>query len=84
MAYWILQARPEIYDALGALSEEAGIDRWRVARHRNDIAPGDEFALWISGRDSGVYALGVVTEPVTRGSDPDPFWQDPAYGEEME
>jgi EVE domain len=80
MAYWILQAKPEVYDALAALGDADSLDRWRIARHRDDIAPGDEFALWISGRESGVYAFGVVTGPVVCDRDPDPFWQDPAEG----
>jgi hypothetical protein len=80
MAYWMLQAKPEIYDARAALGDVGSLDRWRIARYRDDIAPGDEFALWISGRESGVYAFGVVTGPVVRDEDPDPLWQDPADG----
>jgi len=79
MAYWILQGNPEIYDTYGAL--QAGtIDTWRIARHLHDISPGDEFALWISGPGGGVSALGIVTEPPKRNTDPDRFWADPADG----
>jgi hypothetical protein len=84
MAYWILQAKPEVYDALAALGDADSLDRWRIARYRDDIAPGDEFALWISGRESGVYAFGVVTGPVVCDRDPDPFWQDPAEGSRLD
>jgi hypothetical protein len=40
----------------------------------------DTFALWVSGRESGresgVYAFGVVTEPTElQPEDPDPYWQ---------
>ena len=81
MAYWILQGNPEIYDTFGAL--QAGpIDRWRIARHLQDVSRGDEFALWISGQGGGVSALGIVTEPPKRDTDPDRFWVDPAEGRE--
>lgn len=79
MAYWILQGNPKIFDTHGAL--QAGtIDRWRIRRYLHDITPGDEFALWISGPGGGVRALGTVTEPPMRDTDPDPFWVDAADG----
>jgi predicted RNA-binding protein with PUA-like domain len=79
MAYWILQGNPEIYDTAGAL-QAGNIDRWRIARHLQDISPGDQFALWISGPSGGVVALGVVTDPPTQDADPDEFWVNPAEG----
>src|SRR5260370_35099289 len=82
MAYWILQGNPKIYDTHGAL--QAGtIDRWRIARYIHEISRGDEFALWISGPNGGVRALGIVTGPPHRETDPDPFWVDPADGREI-
>jgi hypothetical protein len=85
MSYWILQANPTIYDALAALSGPAEeLDRWRVKRYLNELELGDEFALWISGRDSGVYAFGILTEAPVRERDPDPFWQDRAEGLRMD
>src|SRR5215467_4319884 len=80
MAYWILQANPdEIYQVFDALANPTAIRTWRVARYRQQIAPGDEFALWASGRNSGVYGFGVVTEPAElRPPDADSHWLDPA------
>ena len=46
-----------------ALADADSIRTWTVARYRQDIGPGDEFALWASGPAGGVYALGVVTAP---------------------
>ena len=63
MAYWILQANPKRFQIDDALRDAAAIRKWIVARYRRDIAPGDEFALWESGHQSGVRAFGVVTEP---------------------
>jgi Family of unknown function (DUF6308)/EVE domain len=83
MAYWILQGNPEIYDTAGAL-EASTIDRWRIARHLPDISRGDEFALWISGPGGGVSALGTVTEPPKRDTDPDPFWVDSTDGGKLD
>lgn len=79
MAYWILQGNPAIYDTRGAL-QTSTIDRWRIARHLHDISSDDQFALWISGPGGGVIALGVVTKPPERDTDPDSFWIDPAEG----
>jgi hypothetical protein len=34
---------------------------WTIRRHRDDISAGDDVAIWLSGRRSGVAALGKVT-----------------------
>jgi predicted RNA-binding protein with PUA-like domain len=79
MRYWILQANPRRYRLLDALRDGYGISSWSIAHLREEIAPGDEFALWLSGEERGVYALGVVTEPAeSRPDDNDPYWTDPA------
>jgi hypothetical protein len=78
MAYWILQANPKYYRIFDALSENAAIRTWTVARYRKVIQRGDEFALWVSGRKSGVYAFGVVTRRAEFMPDePDPYWTKP-------
>ena len=85
MAYWILQANPDdIYKIFDALGDPGAIRDWRIARHRHEILPGDEFALWASGENRGVYAFGVVTEPAElRPGDADPHWRDPAEGNRL-
>ena len=78
MRNWILQANPRRYRLFDALRDGYEISSWSVAHLRDEIAPGDEFALWLSGEERGVYALGVVTEPPEYGQDDDPYWTDPA------
>jgi len=79
MRHWILQANPRRYRLVDALRDNYEISSWSIAHLRKEIAPGDEFALWLSGEERGVYALGVVTEPAEyRPDDDDPYWTDPA------
>ena len=61
---WILQANPRTWDVFGWHDEggaAAPLTRWTVAYHRLPIAAGDDFALWLSGREPGVYAIGKVS-----------------------
>ncbi|NAZ85228.1 hypothetical protein [Kineococcus indalonis] len=65
---WILQANPSKWDIFrwhedGPDAEP--LQRWTVAVHLKDIAVGDDFALWVSGTEAGVYATGRVTGPAT-------------------
>jgi hypothetical protein len=59
--HWIFQANParyRIHDSLAIESEEW----WNLNQHAASICVGDSVAIWISGSEAGVYALGVVTE----------------------
>lgn len=80
---WILQANPDSDDGYrihDALADGHGPRLWKV-RYWRDIAPGHNFALWVSGERRGVYALGVVTEPaMQRPGEPDQFWKKPEVG----
>jgi len=58
MAYWILQANPRLYRVFSALDDAPALQTWTIAHHKDDMMSGDEFALWVSGKDSGVYAFG--------------------------
>jgi predicted RNA-binding protein with PUA-like domain len=78
MRHWILQANPRGYRLFDALRDGYEISSWSVAHLRDEIAAGDEFALWVSGEERGVYALGVVTERAEYRQDDDPYWTDPA------
>jgi hypothetical protein len=81
MEYWVLQASPKLYRVIDALANPGAIREWIVARYFNRIAVGDEFAFWVSGSQSGVYAFGVVTEPTElKVAEPDPYWMGPDDG----
>lgn len=63
---WIFQANPDFYDLAADLKNRAvgDLDTWAANQYRDEIQPGDQVALWQSGRDSGVYAFGeVVSQP---------------------
>ena len=64
---WLFQANPKIFNLereLKMLSNEA-LASWRVTRYRDEIKVGDNVLLWQSGKEAGVYALAVITGPVT-------------------
>lgn len=53
MAYWILQANPDIYRIFDALGDAEAIGTWTLAHHHQVVGPGDEIALWASGPNPG-------------------------------
>jgi hypothetical protein len=58
---WILQANPTSWDVWSWWEDgDDELDDWTISRHLGDIQKGDDFALWISGREAGVYAIGKV------------------------
>ena len=72
----VLQANPRRYRLFGAIRDGYELSSWTVAQFREEIAPGDKFALWVSGEERGVYALGVVTKHAEYRQDNDPYWVD--------
>lgn len=81
MAYWILQPNPDRYRIFDALSDVQALRTWTVAQHQQAITPGDEFVLWANGPSSGLYAFGLVPDPAEVQPDRDPYWEDPAEGD---
>lgn len=77
MKYWILQANPRKYRIFDALEDPSSMRKWVVARYRNEIAPGDEFALWLSGSEAGVYGFGLVTGRAALAPGDDTHWEHP-------
>lgn len=59
---WIFQANPQRYDIISALTDkEIGNSvHWTVNQHRNRIKKGHLALIWMSGNESGIYALGRI------------------------
>lgn len=69
MRAWLLTSNPSAWDIWSWWNEtNEELDGWTIVRHLNDIEPGDHFALWISGKRPGVYAVGRI-----EGLDPRPI-----------
>lgn len=80
---WIFQANPQRYDIMNALAdEEIGTDmHWLVNQHKNEITKGHIGMIWLSGKESGIYAITeIVTDPQLMG-EPEAerkYWTDSA------
>jgi hypothetical protein len=61
--HWIFNANPDKWDVIRALKDGA-METWQVNQNTSKIAAGDLFALYVTGSNRGVYALGTVkTDP---------------------
>jgi hypothetical protein len=56
--HWLFQANPARYRIHDFLKRE-GEERWNLHQHAADIQVGDLIAIWVSGDEAGVYALGA-------------------------
>lgn len=69
--YWIFQGNPKIFDFETALKENILTD-WTVSNHKDRIKAGDKVILWITGNNSGCYALAeVASKPKEKKNSPD-------------
>lgn len=67
---WIFQANPAKYAILDSLRTEPE-EYWNLRQHANEVALGDRVVIWLSGKQSGVYAVGtVVASPVDMADSP--------------
>jgi hypothetical protein len=59
VSVWIFQGNPQRYDVLNALSdtEIGNTIHWLVNQHKAKIKQGHLGIIWMSGSDSGIYAL---------------------------
>ena len=62
ISVWIFQGNPNRYDILNALSDKeiGNTIHWLVKQNRNKIHKGHLVLIWMSGKESGVYALARV------------------------
>jgi DNA polymerase III delta prime subunit len=58
--YWVFQGSPKIFDTVKAIEDNA-LETWSVHAHKTKIKVGDKVILWITGDQSGCYALAEVT-----------------------
>src|SRR5690554_110101 len=69
--YWIFQGNPKVFDIETALRNEI-LTAWTVSAHKDKIKVGDKVILWITGSQSGCYALAEVTsKPHQKTASPD-------------
>nr|WP_246407567.1 AAA family ATPase [Geomicrobium halophilum] len=61
--YWIFQGNSNVFDVIGHLKEE-GVQPWTINAHQNKIKPDDKVIVWMTGAESGCYALGTVVSGV--------------------
>ncbi len=66
--YWVFQCNPSQFRIIDSLRDNA-LQTWRIAAHANKIKPGDKVILWVTGNQSGCYALAQVASEVYVGTD---------------
>lgn len=73
--YWIFQGNPKAFDFEKGLKDDL-IDNWTVTTHKGKIKNGDKVIIWITGKNSGCYALAEVTHDpmVIEESKDDHLW----------
>src|SRR5262249_36816864 len=64
MAYWALQANPSRYRILQAVVD-FDETTWTANQYADQIQVGNQILMWLSGPNSGGYALGEVTAAAT-------------------
>ena len=63
---WIFQANPREYDILNALSDKKIGNKchWYVGQHKRRIKKGHLALIWMSGKESGIYAVTqILSDP---------------------
>ncbi len=82
--YWIFQCNPAIYNIENALQDYESIS-WSIKAHKNEIMEGDKVILWVTGQESGCYALAKVDSEVYYDKDTDQrYYYEPHQAEELD
>lgn len=58
---WLFQANPDRYRIVDSLRIEPD-EWWNLNQHASEVSVGDNVAIWLSGENAGLYALGSVAE----------------------
>ena len=62
MKYWAFHCNPKAWASIKEISEHDD-GTWLINKQdEKNIQIGDKFALWISGKDAGVYAFGEIID----------------------
>lgn len=70
--YWMFQFNPDKYNWFGWIKENRTSEQWLVSRFAKLICVGDKVAIWASGKESGIYALGeTITYPLKKPLNPE-------------
>ena len=71
MAYWIFQFNPKRFRWFDWIRLEPENEQWLVSRYADEMGRGDKVAIWASGEEAGIYAIGeLVGEPRQETIDP--------------
>ncbi|MFV2106093.1 EVE domain-containing protein [Micromonospora sp. LOL_015] len=60
VAQWVLQCNPERWRIHDFFASGQELGYWSITRYASEVASGDRFALWVSGKNAGVVGLGEV------------------------
>lgn len=76
ISYWVFQGNPDAFDFETAFKNNL-IDDWTVSSHKEKIKKGDKVIIWITGKNSGCYALAEVTQEarIKEKSPADHLWK---------
>ena len=66
--YWVFQGNPKVFDVIKYLNDKVN-HNWSVHNHKNKIKIGDKVILWVTGKNSGCYALAEITSSLYQTSD---------------
>jgi hypothetical protein len=78
--HWLVTCNPnrwDIFEFLDNGNTVGDIDSWSVVQSFDEMQVGDDVALWITGDERGVYAVGRITGAPSLVSG-DPYWVDEA------
>ena len=63
--YWIFQCNPDNYDIVKEWKNIKD-DTWKVTSHKSEISVGDKVIIWVTGPESGCYALCTITSEIKK------------------
>jgi hypothetical protein len=77
--HWLLKSNPEVWNIWEWWEDGQGeLESWTISRRIDQVGRGDDFVLWVTGEESGVYAHGkVVAAPTGPQMAGGPHWQAP-------